>query len=75
MCQPWLNLPVLANISLSSLLKGELVVTRLNRYLAGFLKGKHNYGLEEDRYWGISSALERLNERHTREEYYNRLAI
>jgi hypothetical protein len=75
MYQPRLNLSALSNNKPSSILKGEMVVTvtHLKQDLAGFHKAEHNHGLEEDRYWGISSALERLDGRLAREEYYSRM--
>jgi hypothetical protein len=38
------------------------------------MEANHAHSLQEDRYWGIQAALERIDGRLLREEYYVRLA-
>lgn len=48
-----------------------ITVLRLKHTLTDFVKAAHNNSVEqEDRYWGVESALERLEGRVAREEYY-----
>jgi hypothetical protein len=54
-------------------LEGKLMITvlRLKQSLIDFVKVAHNNSVEqEDRYWGVESALERLEGRVVREGYY-----
>ena len=52
-----------------------VMVTHLRLYLASFLKTERNQKLQEDRYWGISSTLERFDGRLVREEYHYRMEM
>ena len=51
--------------------RSVIYLNRLKHNLTDFVKDAHNNSVEqEDRYWGMESALERLEGRVAREEYY-----
>lgn len=47
---------------------------RWNRRSGGSFRAKPGHRLEEARYWGVRSTLERMDGRLAREEYYTRLS-
>jgi hypothetical protein len=49
-------------------------VRHWNQHADSTFKAEPGHRLEENRYWGIRSVLERMDGRLAREEYYTRLS-